>query len=96
MQIGPNHKHSIMIIAEGLSFKEKKEKKLRAQAKSSHNWNTLFLGANAVADAVAAAYNTTKEQLLTENSKSKHRWKFSQSLRMVTKTALLRILLFVF
>uniref|UniRef100_A0A1Q3G5K5 Acetyltransferase-14 n=1 Tax=Plutella xylostella TaxID=51655 RepID=A0A1Q3G5K5_PLUXY len=55
---------------EGLSFKEKKAKRLKAQAKSSHNWNTLFLGANAVADVVAAAYNTTKEQLLTDNNKN--------------------------
>ncbi|KAJ0176548.1 hypothetical protein K1T71_007727 [Dendrolimus kikuchii] len=57
---------------EGLSFKEKKAKKLKAQAKSSHNWNVLFLGANAVADVVAANYNTTKEQLLSDNNKSKY------------------------
>ncbi|XP_050350556.1 probable RNA-binding protein 19 [Nymphalis io] len=55
---------------EGLSFKEKKAKKLKQQAKSSHNWNVLFLGANAVADVVAATYNTTKEQLLSDNSKN--------------------------
>ncbi|KAI5637264.1 RNA recognition motif domain-containing protein [Phthorimaea operculella] len=55
---------------EGLSFKEKKAKKLKAQAKSSHNWNVLFLGANAIADVVAANYNTTKEQLLTDNNKN--------------------------
>ncbi|XP_041979316.1 probable RNA-binding protein 19 [Aricia agestis] len=55
---------------EGLSFKEKKAKKLRETAKSSHNWNVLFLGANAVADVVAATYNTTKEKLLNDNSKT--------------------------
>ncbi|KAM3965303.1 putative RNA-binding protein 19 [Aphomia sociella] len=55
---------------EGLSFKEKKAKKLKAQAKSSHNWNILFLGANAVADVVAANYNTTKETLLNDNHKN--------------------------
>ncbi|XP_026327160.1 probable RNA-binding protein 19 [Hyposmocoma kahamanoa] len=55
---------------EGLSFKEKKAKKLKAQAKSSHNWNVLFLGANAIADVVAANYNTTKEQLLTGDNKN--------------------------
>ncbi|XP_038209851.1 probable RNA-binding protein 19 [Zerene cesonia] len=54
----------------GLSFKEKKAKKLKEQARSSHNWNTLFLGANAVADVVAANYNTTKEQLLNDNNKN--------------------------
>ncbi|XP_060803554.1 probable RNA-binding protein 19 [Amyelois transitella] len=55
---------------EGLSFKEKKAKKLKAQAKSSHNWNVLFLGGNAVADVVASSYNTTKEQLLNDNNKN--------------------------
>ncbi|CAG9786817.1 unnamed protein product [Diatraea saccharalis] len=55
---------------EGLSFKEKKAKKLKAQAKSSHNWNSLFLGANAIADVVASNYDTTKEQLLTDNNKN--------------------------
>ncbi|KAF9421150.1 hypothetical protein HW555_002862 [Spodoptera exigua] len=55
---------------EGLSFKEKKAKKLKAQAKSSHNWNVLFLGTNAVADVIASTYNTTKEQLLNDNNKN--------------------------
>ncbi|CAH0398282.1 unnamed protein product [Chilo suppressalis] len=55
---------------EGLSFKEKKLKKLKKQSKSSHNWNTLFLGANAVADVVASNYDTTKEQLLADNNKN--------------------------
>ncbi|XP_045772794.1 probable RNA-binding protein 19 [Maniola jurtina] len=55
---------------DGLSFKEKKAKKLKQQAKSSHNWNVLFLGVNAVADVVAANYNTTKEQLLSDNNKN--------------------------
>lgn len=59
-------------VTEGLSFKEKKAKKLKAQAKSSHNWNVLFLGANAIADVVASSYNTTKEQLLNDNNKSKY------------------------
>ncbi|XP_071445939.1 probable RNA-binding protein 19 [Hetaerina americana] len=49
---------------DGLTYKQKKEKKLKSQAKSSHNWNTLFLGHNAVADAIAKAYDTTKEKVL--------------------------------
>ncbi|XP_017877575.1 probable RNA-binding protein 19 [Ceratina calcarata] len=53
----------------GLSYKQKKELKAKATAGSSHNWNTLFLGQNAVADAIAAAYNTTKEQVLEDGSK---------------------------
>lgn len=31
---------------------------------STHNWNTLFVGTNAVADAIAEKYNTTKSQVL--------------------------------
>lgn len=31
---------------------------------SSHNWNTLFVGTSAVADAIAEKYNTTKSQVL--------------------------------
>lgn len=61
----------IFQFTEGLSFKEKKAKKLKQQAKSSHNWNVLFLGVNAVADVIAANYNTTKEDLLNDTNKSK-------------------------
>lgn len=39
-------------------------------AGSSHNWNTLFLGQNAVADTIAAVYNTTKEKVLEDGSKN--------------------------
>lgn len=31
---------------------------------SSHNWNSLFLGTSAVADAIAEKYNTTKSKVL--------------------------------
>lgn len=30
---------------------------------SSHNWNTLFMGPNAVADTIAQKYNATKSQV---------------------------------
>lgn len=30
---------------------------------SSHNWNTLFMGSNAVADAIAQKYSATKSQV---------------------------------
>jgi len=39
-------------------------KEQKAQASSSHNWNTLFLGANAVATLMAERYDTTKQQVL--------------------------------
>lgn len=49
---------------EGLSFKQKKELKLKQTANSAHNWNSLFLGANAVAESMAKNYQTTKEAIL--------------------------------
>ncbi|EZA55442.1 hypothetical protein DMN91_001735 [Ooceraea biroi] len=51
-----------------LSYKQKKELQNKASAGSSHNWNTLFLGQNAVANAIASRYNTTKEKLLEDGS----------------------------
>ena len=36
---------------------------------SSHNWNSLFLGANAVADVMAERYNTSKSSILDAVSK---------------------------
>lgn len=56
------------IDTENLTYKQKKELETKATAGSSHNWNTLFLGQNAVADAVASRYNTTKEKLLEDGS----------------------------
>ncbi|XP_061189659.1 probable RNA-binding protein 19 isoform X2 [Saccostrea echinata] len=50
--------------SEGSSFKTKKAAKQKAEATSSHNWNTLFLGVNAVADVMAAKYNTEKSHIL--------------------------------
>lgn len=38
------------------SYKKKKSAKEKAQAQSTHNWNTLFLGASAVADLMADRY----------------------------------------
>ncbi|XP_043513852.1 probable RNA-binding protein 19 [Frieseomelitta varia] len=52
-----------------LTYKKKKELKTKMTAGSSHNWNTLFLGQNAVADTIAAVYNTTKEKVLEDGSK---------------------------
>ncbi len=46
------------------SYKQKKLKDQKAAAGSSHNWNTLFLGTNAVATLMAERYGTTKQQVL--------------------------------
>ncbi|XP_044304866.1 probable RNA-binding protein 19 isoform X1 [Varanus komodoensis] len=56
-------------LAEGSSYKKQKASKDKANSSSSHNWNTLFMGANAVADAIAQKYNTTKSQVLDHEGK---------------------------
>ncbi|XP_028966943.1 probable RNA-binding protein 19 [Galendromus occidentalis] len=48
----------------GSSFKTEKQAKLRSQSGSAHSWNSLFLGANAVADVMAEKYSVDKMQLL--------------------------------
>ncbi|NXJ98801.1 RBM19 protein, partial [Corythaixoides concolor] len=56
--------------AEGSSsYKKQKEAKDKANSASSHNWNTLFVGTNAVADAIAQKYNASKSQVLDHESK---------------------------
>ena len=52
---------------EGSGYKQKKLKEQKAQAGSSHNWNTLFLGTNAVATLMAERYGTTKQQVFILN-----------------------------
>ncbi|PIK53368.1 putative RNA-binding protein 19 isoform X2, partial [Apostichopus japonicus] len=54
---------------EGSSFKNQKAAKQKAQSGSSHNWNTLFIGSNAVAEALASKYNTTKQAVLDPDAK---------------------------
>ena len=51
------------------SFKQKKESEKKAKAGSSHNWNSLFLGANAVVDAMAQRYSTQKSSILDSDSR---------------------------
>lgn len=47
-----------------MSFKDKKAAEEKKSSGSGHNWNTLFLGANALADVMAERYNTSKQELL--------------------------------
>ncbi|XP_047448458.1 probable RNA-binding protein 19 [Mugil cephalus] len=51
------------------SYKRQRDAKNKTTSSSSHNWNTLFLGTSAVADAIAEKYNTTKSQVLDHESK---------------------------
>ncbi|KAI8491784.1 putative RNA-binding protein 19 [Branchiostoma belcheri] len=50
-------------------FKKKKEAEQKAKAGSSHNWNSLFLGENAVADVMAERYGTSKSHVLDTESR---------------------------
>ncbi|XP_054272125.1 probable RNA-binding protein 19 [Macrosteles quadrilineatus] len=50
---------------ENKSFKEKKRDKEKATAGQSHNWNSLFLGQNAILNVMAEKYNTSKQSVLT-------------------------------
>ncbi|XP_055002947.1 probable RNA-binding protein 19 [Sorex araneus] len=51
------------------SYKKQKEQKEKAASSSSHNWNTLFMGPNAVADAIAQKYSATKSQVFDHEGK---------------------------
>jgi multiple RNA-binding domain-containing protein 1 len=51
-----------------LNFKDKKKKDLKSSAASAHNWNTLFMGANAVAEVMAKTYGKSKEEILESSS----------------------------
>lgn len=53
----------LKLDGEGTSYKKKKLKDLKNKAASAHNWNTLFLGTNAVATLMAERYSTTKQQV---------------------------------
>ncbi|KRT79377.1 RNA binding protein, partial [Oryctes borbonicus] len=52
------------------NYKKKKEKDQKSQASSTHNWNSLFLGHNAVAEIIADTYGTSKKAVLDPHGNS--------------------------
>eukprot|EP00794_Sanderia_malayensis_P013983 gene13983-15441_t len=53
------------------SYKKEKDAKVKSLSGSGHNWNTLFLGQNAVVDVLAEKMNASKSAILdTEKSDS--------------------------
>ncbi|CAG9806152.1 unnamed protein product [Chironomus riparius] len=50
------------------SFKDKKRKELKKTASSAHNWNTLFMGPNAVAEIISKVYGKSKEEVLESST----------------------------
>ncbi|XP_064648484.1 probable RNA-binding protein 19 [Lineus longissimus] len=57
------------LVEETDSFKKKRAAEKKALSGSSHNWNTLFLGANAVADIMAEKYGKSKSDILDAESR---------------------------
>lgn len=55
------------INTDGMSFKEKKEFLQKKTAGSSHNWNTLFMGTNAIVNTLSKNYQASKEAILDMN-----------------------------
>jgi multiple RNA-binding domain-containing protein 1 len=54
--------------ADNKSFKGKREDQAKKTSQSSYNWNTLFLGSNAVADAMASKFGTQKSTILSSEA----------------------------
>lgn len=50
------------------NFKKKKQAELKKSAQSAHNWNTLFLGTDAVAEVMAKQFGKTKDEILDTSS----------------------------
>lgn len=51
------------------SFKKKQKLKMSSLKGKDHNWNTLFLGVNAVAEIMADKYSSNKSEVLDIQSK---------------------------
>lgn len=50
------------------TFKQKRKQDLKKSAGSAHNWNTLFMGANAVAEVMSKTYGKSKEEVLDSST----------------------------
>ncbi|KAF2076035.1 hypothetical protein CYY_002649 [Polysphondylium violaceum] len=50
------------------SFKSEKEKKLKSESGSNHNWNTLFMRSDAIVSSLAERYKMTQGELLDPNA----------------------------
>jgi len=56
---------------EDLSFKKRKEQELKKKAQSNHNWNSLFINQDAVANLMASRYDVDKSQLFDAHTVGK-------------------------
>ena len=51
------------------TYKKRREAKMTSLKSKDHNWNTLFLGVNAVAEIMADKYKSSKSDVLDVQSK---------------------------
>ena len=56
---------------EEMTFKKKKELELKKKAQSNHNWNSLFINQDSVANLMASKYDVDKSQLFDVHSVNK-------------------------
>lgn len=63
-----NEKKTVEDSSDATNYKDKKMKDLKKSANLAHNWNSLFMGANAVADAIAKTYGKSKEDVLSSTT----------------------------
>lgn len=62
--------HFVVTDPNQSSFKKSKQQEKKDQAQSAHQWNSLFISSNAIADIMAKKFKIKKSELLT-NSKKK-------------------------
>lgn len=55
-------------VDQAQSFKQKKQRDLKKTSNLAYNWNTLFLGANAVAEVMSKTYGKSKEEVLDSST----------------------------
>lgn len=63
-EIVTEHKHGAASTGEGGSYKHAQQQEQRKDAEKQHNWNSLFLNSNAVADSMAARLAVDKADVL--------------------------------
>ena len=51
------------------SYKKEREEKQKALSNQSYNWNTLFMGANAVVDSLSDKFGVRKQDVLASDNK---------------------------
>ena len=56
---------------ENAKFKDKKQVELKKKSQSSHNWNSLFINQDSVANLMSAKYNVDKSDIFDVHSSGK-------------------------